>query len=79
MSDHDTRSHNDGGTILFVLMLGLIVSGGISTAANAIGSKDAAISNRDDTIATQQKQIEELEQRLIESEARFQGFVEGRR
>jgi starvation-inducible outer membrane lipoprotein len=66
------KSSSDGSTILFTLMLGLIVSGGISIASNAIGSKDAAI-------ATQQKQIEALEQRLTQSEARFQGFVEGRR
>jgi starvation-inducible outer membrane lipoprotein len=66
------KSSADGSTVLFTLMLGLIVSGGISIASNAIGSKD-------DTIATQQKQIEALEQRLTQAEARFQGFVEGRR
>jgi uncharacterized protein (DUF3084 family) len=73
------QDKSDGSTILFMLMLGLIVSGGISIASNVLGSKDAAISNRDDTIAAQQKQIEKLEQRLTQSEARFQGFVEGRR
>jgi hypothetical protein len=75
---NDSRN-NDGSTVLFTLMLGLIVSGGISIASNAIGSKDAAISSRDDTIATQQKQIEALQQRLTQSEAKFQGFVEGLR
>ncbi len=60
---NDSQStNNDGSTILFGLMLAIIVSGGISIASNAIGSKDAAISSRDDTIATQQKQIEKLEQ-----------------
>jgi hypothetical protein len=73
------KSSADGSTVLFTLMLGLIVSGGISIASNAIGSKDAGISSRDDMIATQQKQIEALQQQLIQSEARFQGFVEGRR
>jgi hypothetical protein len=75
---NDSRN-NDGSTILFGLMLAIIVSGGISIASNAIGSKDAAISSRNDTIATQQKQIEALQQRLTQSEAKFQGFVEGRR
>ncbi len=72
-------SRNDGSTILFGLMLAIIVSGGISSAASSLGSKDAAISSRDDTIANQQKQIEGLQQQLIKSEAKFQGFVEGRR
>ncbi len=75
---NDSRN-NDGSTILFGLMLAIITAGGISIASNAIGSKDAAISSRDDTIATQQKQIEKLEQQITQSEAKFQGFVEGRR
>jgi hypothetical protein len=65
-------SKADGSTILFGLMLAIIVSGGISSASSSLGSKD-------NTIATQQKQIEALQQRLTQSEAKFQGFVEGRR
>jgi uncharacterized protein (DUF3084 family) len=72
-------SKADGSTILFGLMLAIIVSGGISSAASSLGSKDAAISSRDDTIATQQKQIEKLEQQIAQSDARFNGFVEGLR
>ncbi len=65
-------SKADGSTILFGLMLAVITAGGISIASNAIGAKNEAI-------VTQQKQIEALEQRLNQSEAKFQGFVEGRR
>ncbi len=68
---NDSRN-NDGSTILFGLMLAVITAGGISIASNAIGAKNEAI-------VTQQKQIEALEQRLNQSEAKFQGFVEGRR
>jgi hypothetical protein len=72
-------TNNDSGTILFGLMLAIITAGGISFAASSLGSKDAAISSRDDTIVSQQKQIEKLEQQIAQSEARFNGFVEGLR
>jgi hypothetical protein len=65
-------SRNDGGTILFMLMLALMASAGFSSAASSLGAKDQAI-------ATQKQQIEELQERLIESEARFEGYQQGRR
>ncbi len=66
----DFQSTNTDFSTLLFLLLAIVAATGFSSAGAVIGSKD-------DAIATQKQQIQDLEQRLIESEARFEGYQIG--